>query len=107
MVGMATHLHKTTGMKNLCMAGGVALNSVANTRILKESGFREYVCANPRPAMAGGALGAALWAYNTLLGNPATSRWITLSGAVNNSDSEIGDFLTQNNIPPTRYDNER
>jgi len=69
MVGMATHLHKTTGMKNLCMAGGVALNSVANTRILKESGF-ENMYVQPAAGDGGGALGAALWAYNTLLGKP-------------------------------------
>jgi carbamoyltransferase len=41
LVNMAKHLRQTTGMKRLCMAGGVALNSVANTRILNESGFEE------------------------------------------------------------------
>lgn len=105
LVGMATHLHKTTRMKNLCMAGGVALNSVANTRILKESGF-ENMYVQPAAGDGGGALGAALWAYNTLLGKPRTFQMEHAYWGRENSDSEIGDFLRQNNIPHTRYDNE-
>ena len=105
LVGMATHLHKTTGMKNLCMAGGVALNSVANTRILKESGF-ENMYVQPAAGDGGGALGAALWAYNTLLGKPRTFQMDHAYWGRENSDSEIGDFLRQNNIPHTRYDDE-
>src|SRR5258708_16412372 len=69
LVNMAKHLHKTTGMSNLCMAGGVALNCVANTRILHESGF-EKLYVQPAAGDGGGALGAALCAYNTLLGKP-------------------------------------
>src|SRR6202521_2345185 len=95
MVGMATHLHKTTGMKNLCMAGGVALNSVANTRILKESGF-ENMYVQPAAGDGGGALGAALWAYNTLLGKPRNFQMDHAFWGRENSDSEIGDFLKQN-----------
>ena len=57
LVNMAKHLHKTTGMKNLCMAGGVALNCVANTRILHESGF-EQLYVQPAAGDGGGALGA-------------------------------------------------
>jgi carbamoyltransferase len=105
LVGMATHLHKTTGLKNLCMAGGVALNSVANTRIMKESGF-ENLYVQPAAGDGGGALGAALWAYNTLLGKPRNFQMDHAYWGRENSDSEIGDFLTQNNIPHTRYDNE-
>ena len=60
-------------MKQLCIAGGVGLNSVANTRILRETGFEElYV--QPAAGDGGGALGAALWAYNTLLGKPRDFR---------------------------------
>ena len=43
LVGMARSLQKETGLKKLCLGGGVGLNSVANTRILRESGFEELV----------------------------------------------------------------
>jgi carbamoyltransferase len=105
LVNMAKHLRQTTGMKRLCMAGGVALNSVANTRILRESGFEElYV--QPAAGDGGGALGAALWAYNTLLGKPRNFTMQHAYWGRENSDGEISDFLVQNSIPHTRFDNE-
>ena len=61
------HLHKKTGMKNLVMAGGVALNSVANGRIMRETPF-ENVFIQPNAGDAGGALGAALYVWHVLLG---------------------------------------
>ena len=105
LLGMARGLHERTGLKKLCMAGGVALNSVANTRILKETAFEEmYV--QPSAGDGGGALGAALWAYNTLLGKPRAWQMDHAYWGRKNSDNEIGDFLVQNNIPHTRYDSE-
>ncbi|MET0395690.1 MAG: carbamoyltransferase N-terminal domain-containing protein [Longimicrobiaceae bacterium] len=69
LVAMAAHLRRTTGETRLCMAGGVALNSVANGRILREAGFDElYV--QPAAGDAGGAVGAALYAYHVVLGMP-------------------------------------
>jgi carbamoyltransferase len=56
---MARHLHGLTGSENLCMAGGVALNCVANGRILREGPFKR-VWVQPAAGDAGGALGAAL-----------------------------------------------
>jgi carbamoyltransferase len=67
LVGMARAVQKDTGLKKLCMAGGVALNSVANTRILREAGFDELFI-QPAAGDSGGALGAALWAYHSVLG---------------------------------------
>ena len=58
-----------TGQKSLCIAGGVGLNSVANGRILRESGV-ERLYVQPAAGDGGGALGAALHVYHTLLGNP-------------------------------------
>ena len=66
---MVAHAHETTGSKNLCIAGGVALNSVANGRILRESAF-ENVYIQPSAGDSGGALGAALYVYHVLLGKP-------------------------------------
>ena len=94
-----------TGLKKLCMAGGVGLNSVANTRILQRVRLRGlYV--QPAAGDGGGALGAALWAYNTLLGKPRSFQMEHAYWGRANSEAEIGDFLRQNNIQHTHYDNE-
>ncbi|TEU21938.1 MAG: hypothetical protein E3J21_01155, partial [Anaerolineales bacterium] len=69
LLKMARHVRERTGLKKLCMAGGVALNSVANGRILRETPFEE-VWIQPAAGDSGGALGAALYAYHVLLGKP-------------------------------------
>ncbi len=69
LLKMARHLHQTTGLKKLAMAGGVALNSVANYRILRETPFEE-VYIQPAAGDDGGALGAALWVYHSVLNKP-------------------------------------
>jgi carbamoyltransferase len=66
---MAQHAYELTGSKNLCMAGGVALNSVANGRIARETPF-EHIYIQPAAGDSGGALGAALYAQHVLLGKP-------------------------------------
>jgi len=65
----ARTLHARTGQKNLVMAGGVALNSVANYRILTETPF-ENLYVQPAAGDDGGALGAALWMYHEVLHQP-------------------------------------
>jgi len=69
LLKMVTHIHHQTGQKNLCLAGGVALNCVANGRILREGPF-ESIWIQPAAGDAGGALGAALFTWHQLLGNP-------------------------------------
>jgi carbamoyltransferase len=69
MVKQANALHERTGMKNLCLAGGVALNCVANGHVLRDSPF-ERVFVQPAAGDAGGALGVALWIHCMVLGNP-------------------------------------
>jgi carbamoyltransferase len=69
LLKMARHVQERTGLKRLCMAGGVALNSVANGRILRETPFEE-VWIQPAAGDSGGALGAALYVYHVLLGQP-------------------------------------
>src|SRR5204862_7996848 len=59
MMKMASFVHKETGLKRLCMAGGVALNCVANGRILREGPF-ESIWTQPAAGDAGGAIGIAL-----------------------------------------------
>ncbi|MFH1957016.1 MAG: carbamoyltransferase [bacterium] len=62
MLRMARHIHKETGHKNLCLAGGVALNCVANGKILREGPF-ENIWIQPAAGDAGGALGASLFVW--------------------------------------------
>ncbi len=69
MLRTARHVHQVTGMKNLVLAGGVALNCVANGRILREGPF-ENMWIQPAAGDAGGALGVALFTWHQLLGNP-------------------------------------
>ena len=66
---LARHLHERTGAKNLCLAGGVALNSVMNGRLLREGPF-EQLFIPPAAHDAGCSMGAALWVHHQKLGNP-------------------------------------
>ena len=72
MLKMANFVHKETGMKRLCMAGGVALNCVANGRILREGPF-EDLWIQPAAGDAGGAVGVALAIWHRYLNQPRTS----------------------------------
>jgi carbamoyltransferase len=98
LVGMARNLQKETGLKKLCMGGGVALNSVANTRILRESGFEELYI-QPAAGDSGGALGAALWAYHAVLGKPRGFQLEHAYWGQQYGGSDISSFLHGENIP--------
>jgi carbamoyltransferase len=69
LLGMVRALHRQTGSTKLCMAGGVALNSVANGRILRETPIEE-IYIQPAAGDGGAAVGAALYAAHVLLGAP-------------------------------------
>jgi carbamoyltransferase len=69
LVAIARDLQRETGLEDLCMGGGVALNGVANARILQESGFANLYVP-PAPGDAGCALGAALYADRIYFGQP-------------------------------------
>jgi len=69
---MAVYLHKKTGEKYLCLAGGVALNCVANGKLLADGPF-ENIWIQPAAGDAGGALGAAMFVWHQVQGNPRTS----------------------------------
>ncbi|MGD2110619.1 MAG: carbamoyltransferase [Phycisphaerae bacterium] len=73
MLKAAAHVQRETGMENLCLAGGVGLNCVANWKILRQSGFKN-IFIQPAAGDSGGALGAAFYVYNTVLDNPRTFR---------------------------------
>lgn len=69
MLGLARRAHEVTGKKNLCLAGGVALNCVANGRLLREGPF-ENIWIQPAAGDAGGSLGAAQFLWHQILDNP-------------------------------------
>lgn len=81
---MANHVSSETGQKNLCLAGGVALNCVTNGRILRESPF-ENIWIQPAAGDAGGALGAALAVWYRYFGNERAHP--------NGGDSQQGSYL--------------
>lgn len=68
MLRMARHIYKETGQKNLCLAGGVALNCVGNGRVLREGPF-DNLWIQPAAGDAGGALGAAMFVWYQYLEN--------------------------------------
>lgn len=72
MLRMVRHLHRQTGEKNLCLSGGVALNCVANGRILREGPF-DHLWVQPAAGDAGAALGAALFAWHHYFGRERTA----------------------------------
>ena len=71
MLRAGRHVHQQTGMRNLCLAGGVALNCVANGRLQREGPF-DNIWIQPAAGDAGGALGVALLIWHQLLDNPRT-----------------------------------
>lgn len=105
MLRMVRHLHKEVGGENLCLAGGVALNCVGNGRILREGPFRN-IWIQPAAGDAGGALGAALFAWHHVHGNQRTadgerdSQQSSYLGP-KFSPAEIEGFLKSKNAPYT------
>jgi len=104
LLGLARNLYRETGLKKLCIAGGVGLNSVANTRILRETNFEE-IFIQPAAGDAGGALGAALWVHNSLLGEPRNFRMEHAYWGREYCSSEISAYLTEQNITHRRIQN--
>jgi carbamoyltransferase len=97
MVRMTTTLHKTTGNDNLCLAGGVALNCVSNSKVLASSGFK-HMFIQPAAGDAGGAVGAAFYIYNMLLKNERTYTWSHNFLGPEYSDEAIEQVLNQLNL---------
>ena len=109
---MIRHVHKETGQKNLCLGGGVALNGVANTRILKEGPF-EKIFIPPSPGDAGSAVGCAMYCYYSFLKKDRNIETNTSKMIQNNvylgpeySNEEIQSFLNSNNISYEEYERE-
>jgi carbamoyltransferase len=104
MLKAARHVHRVTGMKRLCLAGGVALNCVGNGRVLREGPFEE-LWIQPAAGDAGGALGVAYYIWHELLGRPRTTgRTDSMKGAwlgPRFEDQHIRAMLDRQGIPYT------
>lgn len=104
------HIHKETGEKNLCLAGGVALNCVSNGRLYREGPF-ERIWIQPAAGDAGGALGAALYAWHMTLGkerevdNVNDLQFGSLLGT-SYCESEIESFLKAKEVKYQKYSRE-
>lgn len=110
MLRMGRDIHAKTGMKNLVLAGGVALNCVANGRLLREGPF-ENIWIQPAAGDAGGALGAALFVWYQLLENP---RRVSSEDAQKGSllgprfsSAEIEEFLQNTGAPYRHFTDEQ
>jgi len=100
---MIHHVHKETGKKHLVLAGGVALNCVANGRILREGPF-EDIWIQPAAGDAGGALGAALFGWHSYLGKERNTNGDRDSQEMSYlgpefSNNKIEKYLEKENIP--------
>ncbi|MCG3129172.1 MAG: Decarbamoylnovobiocin carbamoyltransferase [Phycisphaerae bacterium] len=105
MVRMGTHARKQTGMKNVCVAGGVGLNCVANWRILRESGFDD-IFIQPAAGDSGGALGTAFWIYNSVLKQPRRFVMKNAYWGPEFSDAEIQSVLKRNEAVFQKFEND-
>ncbi len=109
VLALGRFVFEKTGDKNLCMAGGVALNCVANGRLLREGPF-EKIWIQPAAGDAGGALGAALFIWHQLLENPRIpTNQDTQQGSLLGpgfKDNEIKATLLRENATFKKYENQ-
>lgn len=106
MLRLARHAHQVTGMSRLVLAGGVALNCVANGRLLREGPFDD-IWIQPAAGDAGNALGCALFAWHQILGNERTASAARQKGSYLGpaySDAQIQSYLDERNVPYSKID---
>ena len=97
------HLQKRTGLENICIAGGVAQNSVANGKILEQTSFKNiYIPSAGHDA--GTALGSALWLYNHILENERLPAIYDAYTGAKFSNEEIESYLKNETIEYKRYE---
>ena len=105
LLAMARRLYEQTKLSRLCFAGGVAYNSVANGRLLRETPFQElYV--QPAAGDSGGALGAALYAYHVLLQQPRAFVMEHAYWGAESSEEDIEQALRERDLPFERIDDD-
>ena len=113
LLKMVNHVHKETKLDNLCLCGGVALNGVANGRILKEGPFKK-IHIPPSPGDAGSAIGCAMYAYYSIFQKERNISLDKDSMIKNNvyvgpeySNEKIEEFLKLYNIPYEKFEHDQ
>lgn len=110
VIKLGNHVYKETGLKNLCLAGGVALNCVANGRLLREGPF-ENIWIQPAAGDAGGALGAALigWYKYHIKPRITDEKSDSQKGSYLGPEfdgNEIHSFIKSHNLSAKKYNND-
>lgn len=105
LLKMIRHLKEVTGLDNLCLAGGVALNSVANYKLMRDGPFAD-VYIHPAPGDDGCAAGAAYWAYNHILEQPRGPALEHAYLGSDYTDAAIEDFLEKYDIAYRKIDDD-
>jgi carbamoyltransferase len=100
---MVRHIHQETGLTKLCMAGGVALNCVANGRVIRETPMKELF-VQPAAGDAGGAVGVAHYLYNTIEKQPRGPAWTQAYLGPEYGDEAIARYLEAHAIPHRRLE---
>src|SRR5262249_36584932 len=103
MLKMTAFAHRETGLRDLCLAGGVALNCVGNGHILREGAF-DHIWIQPAAGDAGGALGVARGRWHRVLDKPRTSAEAT--GAWQRSGPRYADAMKGSFLGPATTDDE-
>jgi carbamoyltransferase len=106
ILSLANSLYKKTKMENLCIAGGVGLNSVANGILLTKGPFKR-VFVQPAAGDDGGAMGAALFAYHAILGKKRAYTQDNCYLGIEYSNSEIEKILKSKKIKYTKISDEK
>lgn len=106
MIKIANHLYKKFALENICLAGGVALNCVANSKILEETPF-ENMFIQPAAGDAGGAMGVAAYIDNIVLKNGRRTELSSVYLGPEYSDEEIEQYLKSVGAKYKKFDKER
>ena len=105
MFKMLQHVHKVTRCDNLIIGGGVALNSVANGKILRNTPFKK-IWIQPNATDGGNSIGVASYIYNTILSYPRNFTLTTAYLGPSFTDAEIKNYVESNKIKYTRFADE-
>jgi len=102
IIKILNHVYKITNCENLVLSGGVALNSVANGKILRKTPFKN-IWIQPDPGDGGTSMGAAIYAYNAVLGNKRIFELNNPYLGPGFSNKEIKEFLEKNKIKYSEF----
>jgi carbamoyltransferase len=105
LIHILTHLQKRTGLRKVCVAGGVAQNSVANGKFIGNTGFEElYIPSAGHDA--GLSMGSALYQYHHVLNQPRTAPVYSAYTGIQFTNEQIEEFLKQKGVSYTRMEDE-